>query len=434
MLANLLRRPEQRAVSTLSFSQYAKLLANRFSFAGHQYVVGGLDQTLAQQAMGNAALAACIGVRAKVFSEITFKWQRYESGRLGALFGTPDLAILERPWAGAHTVHLLTAMELDISIYGNSYWVLNGGELLRLNPLHVSIATTEVIDEESGVPVAKRLVGYVYRTSPHATDAAFFLPSEVAHYRLDADPENPYRGTSWLRAVLSDADADSKMTTYKLALLDNSAVPGIIMRAEPGVSEEQFIAARDVMQARHTGVENVGKTLVLGAGFDVNVVGLNMQQLDMKAIQGAGETRIAAAAGVPASIVGFSEGLQGSSLNAGNYGATRRRFADGTMRPLWRAACAALSTLVQTPIAARLWYDERDIAFLQEDVRDEAEIRSRKALTIESLIRAGFRPDAAAEFTQTGDEGVLFGQHTGLFSVQLQPPTNGDMAEADDAV
>jgi phage portal protein BeeE len=217
------------------------------------------------------------------------------------------------------------------------------------------------------------------------------------------------------------------MTTYKQALLDNSAVPGLIMRAEPGVSEEQFLAARDIMAARHTGPESVGKTLVLGAGFDVSVVGQNMQQLDMKAIQGAGETRIAAAAGVPASIVGFSEGLQGSALNAGNYGATRRRFADGTMRPLWRSACAALSTVVATPIAARLWYDERDVAFLQEDVKDEASIRREKALTIEALIRAGFRPDAAAEFTQTGDEAALFGQHTGLFSVQLQPPTAGDM-------
>jgi phage portal protein BeeE len=427
MLANLLKRPAvvERA-QALSFSQYARLLQSRFSFAGHQYVVGGLDQSLAVQAMSNAALAAVIGVRAKVFSEITFKWQRYDAGRLGALFGTQELEILERPWANAHTVHLLNCMSVDGSVYGNSYWIVRDGELLRLDPLNTNIATVEVVDPESGVVVSRRLAGYMYRL-PNSKEFAFFLPDEVAHYREGSDPENCFRGTSWLRAVLADADADSKMTTYKQALLDNSAVPGLIMRAEPGVSEEQFLAARDIMAARHTGPESVGKTLVLGAGFDVSVVGQNMQQLDMKAIQGAGETRIAAAAGVPASIVGFSEGLQGSALNAGNYGATRRRFADGTMRPLWRSACAALSTVVATPIAARLWYDERDVAFLQEDVKDEASIRREKALTIEALIRAGFRPDAAAEFTQTGDEAALFGQHTGLFSVQLQPPTAGDM-------
>jgi intein/homing endonuclease len=40
-------------------------------------------------------------------------------------------------------------------------------------------------------------------------------------------------------------------------------------------------------------------------------------------------SRLAAAAGVAPSWVGFSEGLQGSSLNAGNFQAARRRFSDG---------------------------------------------------------------------------------------------------------
>jgi phage portal protein BeeE len=55
--------------------------------------------------------------------------------------------------------------------------------------------------------------------------------------------------------------------------------------------------------------------------------------------QGAGETRIAAAAGVPPVIVGLSEGLQAATYS--NYSQARRRFADGTMRPLWRNAAVA---------------------------------------------------------------------------------------------
>jgi phage portal protein BeeE len=433
MLSNLLRREEVRGTfPPLSLAQYAQQI-ERFSFLGHQYAVGG-DRHVAEIVSSNAAVAAVVAVRAKVFSEITFKFQRYDAGRLGGLFGTAALQILERPWAGAQTPHLLACMELDVSVFGNSYWILSGGELVRLDPRHVSIVTTDVVDGDTGMVVGQRLAGYAWHKNG-SEESALFLPGEVAHYRLDADPSNPLRGMSWLRSVMADAHADEAMTGYKSALLDNSAVPGMVLRAEPGVSLEQLEAAREMLRTRHTGWDKVGRTLLLGAGFDVQVVGSTMQQLDMKAIQGAGETRIAAAAGVPASIVGFSEGLQGSALNAGNYGATRRRFADGTMRPLWRAACAALSNLIEMPPAARLWYDERDVAFLQEDVKDEADIRARKANTIEMLIRAGFRPDAAAEFAQTGDETVLFGQHTGLFSVQLQPPTNGDMAtESDDAV
>jgi hypothetical protein len=105
-----------------------------------------------------------------------------------------------------------------------------------------------------------------------------------------------------------------------------------------------------------------------------------MQQIDFKVVQGAGEVRIATAARIPATILGISEGLQGSTLNAGNYASARRNFADGLLRPYWRMACAALEPLLSKPYtAAQLWYDDRDVAFLKEDVKDAAEIRQADA-------------------------------------------------------
>jgi phage portal protein BeeE len=182
------------------------------------------------------------------------------------------------------------------------------------------------------------------------------------------------------------------------------------------------------MDANHSGTTNAYKTLYLGAGADVKVIGSNLDQLSFKSVQGAGETRIAAASGVPASILGISEGLAGSALNSGNYTATRRRFADGTMRPLWRAAAASLQTLVPPPDrTSRLWFDDRDVAFLQEDVMDAAQIRNSEASTIESLIRSGFVPDTCVDAVITGDYTRLV--HTGLYSVQLQPPQNNQPSE-----
>jgi phage portal protein BeeE len=211
------------------------------------------------------------------------------------------------------------------------------------------------------------------------------------------------------------------LTTYKSAFLKNAATPNMVVSFDPGVSQEQFEAFVGTVDADHTGAANAYKTLYLGGGADVKVVGQNFEQLSLKATQGAGETRLAAAAGVPASIVGFSEGLAGSALNSGNYTAARRRFADGTMRPLWRSACGALQTIIKPPGSdARLWYDDRDVSFLQEDVKDAADIKSTEANTMESLIRAGFDPETAVAAIRTGDWGLL--SHTGLVSVQLQPP------------
>lgn len=420
MLSNLLRRPEQRNTSTTTTASqfYAQMWADRFTFNGVTYVPGGLDRTLTEMATANAPLAAAMDVRVKVFSEATFKFQRFESGRPGTLFGAPSLGLLEQPWPGAGTEHLLSAMEVDHSIFGNAYWTIEERSLVRLDPTHMVTIKTDVVRD--GIVVSQRLIGYGYQQNPQSK-MVMFTPSDIAHFRTTPDPSDPFRGTSWMRAVSADADSDTKLTGYKSALLKNSGVPPFVLKAEPGVSLEQYNAAKEMLDSKYTGWQNAGKPLTIGAGWDVQVVGANPQQIDLKSLQGAGETRIAAAAGVPVPIVGFSEGLAGSSLNAGNYGAARRRLADGTIRPLWRAACTALSTLVPPPPGTRLWYDAADVSFLQEDEQDAASIRETNARTIRQLVDAGYDPDASTVFAQTGDANVLVGKHSGLYSVQLQP-------------
>lgn len=126
------------------------------------------------------------------------------------------------------------------------------------------------------------------------------------------------------------------------------------------------------------------------------------------------------AAGVHPVIAGLSEGLAGSSLNAGNFGAARRRFADITMRPLWRNVSGSLATLVTAPAASELWFDERDIAFLREDEGDAAKIQGVRAETITKLIREGFTAESAIAAVDNDDFRLLV--HTGLVSVQLQTP------------
>jgi phage portal protein BeeE len=133
---------------------------------------------------------------------------------------------------------------------------------------------------------------------------------------------------------------------------------------------------RGVQEDNPTGGWDKFKTMYLAGGTKMEVVGSNLQQIDFKAVQGAGETRIAAAAGVPPVIVGLSEGLQAATYS--NYGQARRRFADNTMRPLWRNFAGSLETIVPPPPGSRLWYDDRDIQALAEDKKDLAEVRSSR--------------------------------------------------------
>lgn len=431
MLGRLIARgPETRG---LSMTEYQDLFT-RFGFNGIQYVApsGSIPELTALEGARNPIVAACIHARMLVFSEARFTFQRYSASRPGEMFGTPDLGILESPWPSATTGDLLARMEADASLFGNSYWIRVRNELIRLEPSKVIVVTGDVEDQFTGNTVGRRLVGYSLVDDKN-DELAFFEPAEICHYKPLASPMNPYRGETWLSAVIQDVQVDGQLTDYKSAFMSNAATPNMVVSFDPSISREAFDKFRESMESRHRGIGNAYKTLYLGGGADAKIVGSNFEQIAMKAVQGAGETRIAAAAGVPASIVGISEGLAGSALNAGNYTATRRRFADGTLRPLWRAACGALQNLVPPPDGgARLWFDDRDVMFLQEDVKDAADIQSRNALTIESLIRGGFVPDSAVRAVTTGDFTVL--EHTGLYSVQLQPPLPDQVVVPDTAV
>ncbi len=152
-----------------------------------------------------------------------------------------------------------------------------------------------------------------------------------------------------------------------------------------------------------------------------------MQQIEFKATQGAGETRIAAAAGVPPSVVGISEGLAGSALNEGNFQASMRRFGDLFGIPHWQDVCGSLQTIVPAPGGARLWYDVSGIPALRIDQTDAAQIDDLKATTIGKYITQGFEADWAIKAVLAEYPSLLVGHHTGLFSVQLQAPGSTKM-------
>jgi phage portal protein BeeE len=407
--------------SRFTFDDYVSLLTSQFSFNGVRYVTpaGSISELTALQGQRNPIVAACVSCRLLVFAEARLVWQPWSGGRPGNLFGNPALAILESPWQSATTVDLLARCEVDASLYGNSYWVRersafwNRDVLTRLDPRRVVIVDVE----ERGY--SRELRGYAV-TDDAGRDVAFFPADAVAHYKPLPDPMHPFRGRSWLDAILGDITGDTELTNYKTAFLKNAATPNLVVSLEAGVSPAAFEEFVDKMDAQHRGVENAFKTLYLGGGADVKVVGANFEQLNLKNVQGGIETRVASAAGVPPSIIGLSESLAGSSLTTGNYAAARRRFSDGTIRPLWRSVCGALQTLVPLPRdGTRLWFDDGDIPFCQEDVKDAADIKAVEAQALRTLVDAGFDPGSAVEAIRTGDMSLL--KHSGLYSVQLQP-------------
>lgn len=423
MLGALLRRSDVGAVEQrqgMSIEAY-KRLWERFGFNGSQYVVPSrpVAELTALEGSSNPIVWACITTRLMVFADARFAFEA-DDGEL--LTTSRGLVPLRRPWNNGTQRDLLARMEVDASLFGNSYWVRDGNDLQRIDPTRVKVVTGSRRGP-SGGEFGATLVGYAVLGEHDDGEVEFFLPNEVAHYRPLPDPMHSYRGVSWLNPILPDVAADSEMTDYKTAFLGNAAVGTTVITFDPNVDEDSFQQVVETINASHTGVRNSFKTLYLGGGADAKTLSSNLDDLDLKEIQGGGETRIASAAGVPAVLVGLSESLKGSSLTTGNYSSARRRFADGTIRHLWGAACEALETIVAPPTGHRLWVDEKRVLFMQEDVLDAAKVRQADAQTLRTLVDGGFDPQSAIDFVVADNLTKL--AHTGTLSVQLQPPGEG---------
>jgi hypothetical protein len=173
------------------------------------------------------------------------------------------------------------------------------------------------------------------------------------------------------------------------------------------------------METRHAGVRNAYRTLYLTAGADATIVGSNLKDLDLKGVNGSSETRISMLSRVHPVILGASEGLQGSSLNAGNFGAARRMWADTWIYPTLADLAAALAPMVRVPGDAELWTNTRDMPILREDAKDAAEIESTKAATIVKLSTSGFTRVSAVAAVMAEDMSLLR-EDPNWVSVQLQ--------------
>lgn len=403
------------------------------AFGGHQYPLG-LPQTIrgdkepppttyeayAVQLFGaNPVVWSAVQARKAVFSQGRFQLRRKRNGELWG--GERELGLLERPWTGGTTKKLLTRTLLHGDIGGNAYALNIPGatrpRVQLMRPDYVTIVMgSELEPDEPSLAEDAELVGYMY--SPPGIKPRFYFADEVGHFAPMPDPIATFRGMSWFTSVVREVLGDKQATEHKLKFFEAGATPNLIIRFDTSQTVNQVKAFKELVESDHQGLADAYKTMYLGGGADATIVGSTLQQMDFTATMGKAETRILMAAGVHPVIAGASEGMQGASLNAGNFVAIRRLFSDIHLQDLWGDVAAAFSTLVKVPSDSDLVIDHRHVPFLQDDAKDDAEIGFTNARAITLYVREGFTEESAKLAVASGDLSLL--QHTGLVSVQLQ--------------
>ena len=418
------------------------LPANQFSYNGNVYPFGspyGLQQTLGGERAKEisstlpgymAALRGCPPafaaqmVRALVLSQARFTFRtRQGFPKAGQTFGTRELDLLERPWTNATTGELINRMEWHAGLAGNAYVTRQAGRLRVLRPDWVVIIYgSQQEPEDAAQALDGEVIGYAYCNggfSQRSNDIHTLLPGEVAHWSPLPDPEHAGIGMSWITPAVREIQGDQAATSHKLRFFQNGATPNMVVKGITAASKEQFDEIVDMMEGRHAGLANAYRTLYLAAGADATVVGADLKQIDFKATQGAGETRISMLSRVHPVVLGASEGLSGSSLNAGNFSAARRVWADSWIYPTLQDLAASLAPIVKVPVDAELWFATGDMPILREDAKDAAEIEQIKAATISSYVTQGFTRKSAIAAV-AGQDVTLLEEDPNWISVQLQ--------------
>jgi len=460
-VADLISRVAERRETALArqgnsvdwyIQNYIIPLATQFIFNNRTYQVSGLgpQQTLlgarAREVATTlpgylSALRSCPPafaaqmVRALTLSGMRFAYRNVPWHKISPrrIWTDQSLQLLEHPWPNGTTGELVSKMEWHAGLAGNAYVAIQPdfprpdgirGRLWPLRPDWTGILYgSDLEPEDPRHAIDGELLGYAYQVGGFQSQHApvTFMPDEIIHWSPLPDPESPGIGMSWMTPGLRDMVGDRLATEHKLKFFENGGTPNMVVKGLP-VNVELFNQAVERIKAKHEGLANAYRTIYLSEGADATVVGSNLRQMEFTEVQGKGETRIAMLSRVPASVLQISEGMQGSALNAGNWGPARRNFSDTWVYPTMQDLCSALAKAAAVPGDSELWFDGTDMPILREDEKDLAEIASVDAVTIGNLIKDGYKPDAAVIAVVGRNMALLKGQHTGLVSVQLQPP------------
>lgn len=384
---------------------------------------------------GNGIVFATVMTKYLLFSEARFQFQQLRGGTPGNLFGTQALQLLERPEPGKTTGDLLARQSIDSDFAGNGFLARRapkgdrGERIKRMRPDWVSIVLgsndppTAARKADTAVSLDAEVIGYAYIPGGHGSghEPVALGPNEVSHFAPIPDPLAQYRGMAPVVPVIRNILGHKAAVSHKLNYFRNGATGNMLVTLPDALNPDEAQSWIDLFEQDHTGVSNAWRTIYFAGGASAEVVGSNLKDLDYKQIMAVDETTIAAAIGSHPVVTALSEGMQGASLNTGNFAAAARLMADAKLRPMWRNMAGSLENIVDRPRSTRLWYDDRDIPFLREDAKVRAEIQQKQAGVLSTLFMAGFEPNAIIEYVKSGDLDRLTNQHTGLASVQLTP-------------
>jgi HK97 family phage portal protein len=272
----------------------------------------------------NELVYACIEEKATSMPEATLRVYDALGRRGEPLQDHPLRRLLANPNPLMSEFELFELLSVHLDLAGNAFWEKvrdRSGRVVELWPVR---------PDRIRMRRGNHAVSYGY-----AVDSSRSVPIDVVHFKLP-NPIDPMVGTPPMRAALRATALDNEATDFVKALLQNHAIPGVVVKMaqlDSVLDDATTTRLKEKWKASYSGKRR-GEPAFLQAGMDVQELGLNLKDLEFPDLRTISESRICMAFGVPPIIVGAKVGLDRSTF--ANFAEARKAFWEQTLMPLQR--------------------------------------------------------------------------------------------------
>ena len=284
----------------------------------------------------------------------------------------PMLDVLARPNPYMTGELLLKTFAYSWVVYGNVFWYKardeRTGQVKELWPLDASRVRvwTDLLTEEYITNYQWIAVNGTEHVAP---------PSDIVHFRCGLDPRDQRVGLAPVESLWQELLADSAVTGYTTAMLNNFGVPPYIITPEPDptglYTVKSDVIKNEILNAT-TGT-NAGKMLMFERPMKVHVMGVSPDQMSIDKARRLPEERVAAVLNIPGVLLGYGSALDRSTYN--NMATARKLGWEQAVVPLLKSIAANLREqllpefLLPSDNPEDFWvdFDYSNVGALQED-------------------------------------------------------------------
>ena len=288
----------------------------------------------------NSAVYACVRLLSQSVPEPPLiPYVRERDGELGLPldWSHPLRVLLRQPNELMTEYEMWELTTLYLAIGGRAIWWKernNAGQIIGLWPIRPD--RVGPIYSNSVMEGQQVIAGWSYLLPGTST----YLPLDRTDVWMTnfADPAGDsggvVEGLGPMQVLASEVGADNAATKYVGSLLANYGQPGIVLKTQGGMNTKEDIERIKAAVSQEWGGMRRGSAAVIDAGTEIQEIGFSLKDLEFPSLRKVAESRISAAFGVPAILVGLQVGLD-AGIRA-TIAEMREYFAETTCANYWR--------------------------------------------------------------------------------------------------